>query len=147
MEVFDPGAGRSGWANLAGATGSRTGQVGADGVRAGVQPLAGQLLAEPDDLILELDGDRPRAGVRTPRPRLERGLTLGLVPGDELADPESGDVVVAGHLALGASLDDDSGDDQSGLGHGLHLQQKVSTMSRDSCQLCPETRHLRARHT
>jgi hypothetical protein len=54
-------------------------QVGADRVRAGVQALPGQLLAEPDDLVLDLgpDGVRGCAGgvataAGTPPPPLRR---------------------------------------------------------------------------
>jgi hypothetical protein len=110
--------------------------VGADRVCAGVRSLPGQLLAKPDDLLLYLRGNRLWAGARAPRPRLERGLALGEIPLDELDHPLPRDVVVAGDLALGASLDDDDGDDQSGLGHvgtsgrGVNdVPRQVSTMS------------------
>ena len=67
--------------------------------------------------------------------RLERGSKAAspsaLVALDQLLHPVAGDVVVAGDLALGAALDDDSGDDQPGLGHGRHLRTR--------CQLCPGT--------
>ena len=120
-------------------------QVGADGVRAGVQSLPGQLLAHRDDLILHLRCGRGGAAVRTSRPRLKRRLALDPVARDELMHPIPGHVVVASNLALAAPLHHDSGDDQPGLGHSRHLQQ-VSTMSRDSCQLCPETRHCQPDH-
>jgi hypothetical protein len=42
------------------------GQVGGDGLRPGVQALPGQGLAEPHDLVLDLQVDRPRVGVRAP---------------------------------------------------------------------------------
>ena len=66
------------------------GQVGGDGLRAGVQALLRQRLAEPDDLVLHLQ-HRPRAGcVRPPRARLERRLALGLEPFDQLSAPRTG---------------------------------------------------------
>jgi hypothetical protein len=42
------------------------------------RPRLGQLFAEPDDLVLDLQPNRPRVVVRPPRPGLERGLSLGL---------------------------------------------------------------------
>lgn len=61
----------------------------------------------------------------------EGGLALGVPAFDQLLDPVTGHVVVAGDRALGALLLHDRGDDQSGLGHGGHLHTR--------CQLCPET--------
>ena len=49
-----------------------------DGFRAGVQSLLRQLLPQPDDHILGIGIDRLRAGMRTPRPRLKGGNTLGV---------------------------------------------------------------------
>ena len=42
----------------------------------GVQALLGQRLAQPHDLVLDLQADRARVGVRPPGPRLERRLAL-----------------------------------------------------------------------
>ena len=55
--------------------------------------------------------------------------------------------MTAGYLAIAAAFDDDGGDDELSLGHGLTSRNiEVSTMSRDSCQLCPEIRHCRGHH-
>lgn len=44
------------------------------GPRAGVESLPGELLAEPDDLLLDLRRNRVRAGVRASGARLEGRL-------------------------------------------------------------------------
>ena len=110
--------------------------MGADGVRTGVQSLPGQLLTEPDDLVLDCGGDRVRAAPRSSRASLVGSLTLGVPAPDQLLDPVPGDVVVAGDLALGASLDDHGGDDESVLGHATtsrrganYVPRQVPTMS------------------
>ena len=74
-------------------------------VSAGVQALFGELLAEPDDLVLQVEADRARVVVGPAGTGCERGLALELVAVNQLLDPVAGDLVVAGDLALGASLD------------------------------------------
>src|SRR3954452_21051974 len=59
------------------------------------------------------------------------GLALRVPAFDQRLDPVASDLVVARDVALGASLNDDGGDDQTGLGHRGHLQER--------CQLCPGT--------
>ena len=120
-------------------------QVDADGLRAGVQASLGQVLAQPHDPVLQFQADRPRIRVGPSRPRRERGLALTLIPLDQLLDPVPGDLVVPRHLALGASLDLDRHDHKLRQRHAARPGQ-VPTMSRDSCQLCREIRHLQARH-
>jgi hypothetical protein len=88
------------------------GQVGADRLGAGVQALLRQVLAQPDDLVLEVQADRARVGVGSLGPRSERGLAFGFVAVEELLDPVAGDLVVAGDLTLGASLEGDRDDDE-----------------------------------
>jgi hypothetical protein len=88
-----------------------------DGVGSGVQPLVGQLLAELDDLLLELHRCLLRAAQGTPGARLQARLTVGLEPVDELMDPLPGDPVVPGHLRLCAPLELDRGDHQSSQRH------------------------------
>ena len=83
--------------------GRAPGQVATDGVGTGVQTPPGQLLAQPNDLVLDRGRDRVRAGVWPSRSRLVRGLTLGEVALDQLLDPVARDVVVAGDLTLGAT--------------------------------------------
>jgi hypothetical protein len=90
-------------------------QVPGDGVRPGIQPLPGQLLAQRDDQPGSAVADRRRGGLRPPGPRLERGLPLGPVAGQQRVDPGPGDPVTAGHLADGSLLDSDGSDDQPGL--------------------------------
>lgn len=82
----------------------------ADGFGAGVQALFGELFAEPDDLVLQVEADRARVVVGPAGTGCERGLALELVAVNQLLDPVAGDLVVAGDLALGASLDRDRDD-------------------------------------
>lgn len=98
------------------------GQVPADGVWSGVQPLGGQVLAQTHDQV-----DRGRVGpVRAragpARAWLERRLTLGPVAGQELEQPRPGDPVGGGHLRHRAALHNDSGDDQTRLRHPRSVQ-------------------------
>ena len=54
----------------------------------------------------------------------------------------SGDVVVASNGAFASPFQHDSGDDELRLRHGRPpTTAEVPTMSRDTCQLCRETRH------
>jgi hypothetical protein len=55
------------------------------------------------------------------RERVERGLSLQPVALHQARDPTLGDPVLAGHLGLAATLDDDGGDDQASLRHQLTL--------------------------
>jgi hypothetical protein len=105
--------------------------VAADGVRAGVQPLPGQLLAKPDDLLLHGGRHRPGAGVRASRARLERRLALREVAPNQLLDPVPGDLVVAGDLALGAPSTSTTVMISRALDMAGHLQKRR--------QLCPGT--------
>jgi hypothetical protein len=52
--------------------------------------------------------------VRSPRPRFERRVTLCAVAGDELIHPRAGDVVAGRDFAGAMTLDDDSGDNETG---------------------------------
>ena len=62
-------------------------QVPGDGVRPGVQALPGQLLPQLGDQLDSLVADRGRGRSRPPRPRLERRLPLGPVPGQQRVNP------------------------------------------------------------
>jgi hypothetical protein len=62
-------------------------QVVADRLGAGVQAGVGQLLAQLDDRVLVPIRDPGRAVMRPPRPRLEPGLALGPIAGEELVEP------------------------------------------------------------
>jgi hypothetical protein len=53
-------------------------EVESDGVRPGVQAPVGEVLSEPEDLLLELDGDLVRAPPGAPGPGLEPGFPLGV---------------------------------------------------------------------
>jgi hypothetical protein len=87
------------------------------GVRSGVQPGPGQLLAQVQDQLDSLRRGGGRAGVRGPGTGLERGLAFGPVAGQELIDPGTGHPVLGHDLADRALLDGDSGDDQARLRH------------------------------
>ena len=90
-------------------------QVPADGVRAGVQPGLGQLLAQPQH---QLDGrgrGRGRRALRAPGLRLERGPARGLVAGLELVHPGTVHAVALGDLGGRLALHEQGGDDQTGL--------------------------------
>jgi hypothetical protein len=92
-------------------------QVPGDGLRPGVQALPGQFLAQPDDQVSRVVADRGRGRLRPPGPRLERRLALGLVAGQQLADPGAGDPVGLRDLAYRALLDGDGSDDEPGFRH------------------------------
>jgi hypothetical protein len=92
-----------------------------DDDRAGVQSVLGQLLAQPDDQLDRGRIDGARRGLRPPRPRPERRLSLGPVAGYQPADPALRHPIGASHLALGAPLDNDSGNDQTRLRHPTTL--------------------------
>jgi hypothetical protein len=57
-------------------------QVPSDGVRTGIQPLPGQLMAQPDDQLGSSHRDRRRLTMRPPGPGLECRLTFGSVAGE-----------------------------------------------------------------
>jgi hypothetical protein len=90
-----------------------------------------------DDLVLDLQADRPRVGVRLARPRLERRLPLGLESFDQGLHPKAGDAVVASDRTLGASLHGDGGDHEPGEGHAAskinrganYVPRQLPTMS------------------
>src|SRR4249919_2757460 len=83
--------GRGGQATLA--------QVPGDGLRAGVVPGLDQLLAQPDDSVLNLGTDVSRIAAWAARARLERRLTLNPVAGDQLLHPAPRQAVLASNLA------------------------------------------------
>jgi hypothetical protein len=93
------------------------GQVPADRVRPGIQALFAEFLAQPDDQVGHIRADRPWRLLRPPGPRLERGLALGLIAGQQRVDPGPGDPVRPGNLRDRALLSSDSGDDEPGFGH------------------------------
>jgi len=90
-------------------------QVPGDGLRAGVQALAGEVLAQTDDQVGGVGADRGGGGLRPPGPRLERCVALGLVAGQQRVDPGPGDPVSPRDLADRALLASDGGDDEPGL--------------------------------
>jgi hypothetical protein len=63
------------------------GQMPADGLRAGVQTLIGQFLAEPNDQVHDRQRRRVRVRPRTPGAGLEDGLALAAVAGEQLIQP------------------------------------------------------------
>lgn len=63
------------------------GQVPADGLRAGVQTLIGQFLAEPNDQVHDRQRGRVRVRSRTPGAGLEDGLAVAAVAGEQLIQP------------------------------------------------------------
>jgi hypothetical protein len=87
-------------------------QVHRDRVGAGIQPRIGQVLADLDDLVLEVIADPVRARPRSARAWLESCLALGQEPPDELVHPPPGHPVVPGHHGLGSSLDQHRRDHQ-----------------------------------
>src|SRR5262249_60002285 len=100
--------------------------------------------AQQHDSVFDLDGHRPRIVLGPARARLKRRIAFGFIPLAQLLDPGAGDVVVAGHFAFAASLEHDGGDNELRLRHGRPPRlAEMPTMSRDTCQLCPETRPCR----
>jgi hypothetical protein len=122
------------------------GQMERDRVGASVQPLVSEGLTQLHDLLLELLGGAPGAGMGPPRPRLQARLTLGVEPLDQLLHPPPRHPVVAGDLAVGTPLHPDRRHHQPRQRHRAHLRIEVCTMSPDTCALCPETRLCRAHH-
>ena len=85
--------------------------MGGDAVRAGIETGVGQLLAKRDD-----PSDRVRVGfvgvrLGSRRLLLDRVPAAGAPSGDQLADPDGGDPVLAGDRPVGLTcqhcLDDD----------------------------------------
>jgi len=87
------------------------------GVRAGIKALAGEVAAELADQLHGGLGDDGGGTVGASGAGLEGGLALAPEASDEAADPALGDSVSAGNLMLRAALDEDGGDDETGLRH------------------------------
>jgi hypothetical protein len=92
-------------------------QMPADRVRSRVEALARQVLAQLDDQLDRGLRQRPGRALRAPRPGLERVVALGPVAGHQLAHPPRRYPIAPGYLSLSAPLDNNRGDDQTGLGH------------------------------
>jgi hypothetical protein len=90
-------------------------QVPGDGVGSGIQPLPGQLVAQPDDQRGGGRRDRGGLAVRPPGARFERRLALRPVAGDQTAHPTRRHLVAAGSLANSPALDNNSGNNQARL--------------------------------
>lgn len=69
------------------------GQVGGDGLRAGVKAGFGQLLAQGHDLLFPAAGDPGGRVMRPPRPRRQPGRALPAVAGQQLVQPAAADPV------------------------------------------------------
>src|ERR1700674_2080910 len=103
--------------------------------------LVVQGFAQPHNVSFELGADSAGVVVGATRVWFERRCTLGLVALDQLLDPPPRDLVLAGHFAFAASLKYHGGDDELRLRHGRPpTRAEMPTMSRDSRQLCRETR-------
>ena len=89
------------------------------GLGPGVQAGIGQLLADPHDQVDHLGQQRGRVGRGAPRAGLECRLALGFVAGLELVDPGAVHAVPGGDLGWGLVVDEQGGDDQTGLRCGL----------------------------
>jgi hypothetical protein len=119
-------------------------QVVVDGLGSGIKSQVRELLAQRDDLVLELH----RSAVGNPfgrtRARLDGLVAAGSEPTHHLADPALRHPVGSGHLPVAPSLQD----------HRVHHVASqiphrgpplsVSTMLRYRCPLCGELRHSRA---
>jgi hypothetical protein len=92
-------------------------EVPADRVRAGVQSLTAEPLAELDDQLDRGIGDGGRGRLGSSGARLERGVALSPVAGHELIHPRAGHPVSGRHLTRAATFNDNSSDHQTGLGH------------------------------
>jgi hypothetical protein len=117
-------------------------EVVGDRGRTGIHAEINELLAERHDLVLELRRCSVRDPVRGPGPRLQRLLTGGSIPGDQLAGPALGHTVGPGDLPVAPALQ------QHRLDHvprQLHRgpPTQVSTMLRHMCPLSGELRHCR----
>lgn len=85
--------------------------MGSDAVGAGVEALLGQLPAQRDDLGDGVLGAGFRVGLGSGGLLFNRVPATGAPSGDELADPDGGDPVLAGYRPEGLTcehcLDDD----------------------------------------
>ncbi len=85
--------------------------MGGDAVGAGVEALLGQLLAQRDDAGDGVLGAGFRVGLGSGGLLLDCVPAAGAPSGDELADPDGGDPVLAGYRPVGLTcqhcLDDD----------------------------------------
>ena len=129
------------------------GQVPGDGLRAGVQALLGQFLAEPHDQVHDLRWGRVRVGGGPAGAGFEDGLALAAVAGEQLIEPGLRDAIGGGDFTDRTVLDHHGGDQQSGRCHlrtlaagresVRDLSRHHSGMSRDTSPGCPEPAHLR----
>lgn len=106
-------------------------QVAANGVRTGLMTVPDQLLADLDDLVLDLGRGLAGTAARPPRTRLKTGLPFGQVPLHHHDHPAAGHPVLARDRALGPALDQDRGDHQ--------LRHPHRSPLRSRCERCPET--------
>jgi hypothetical protein len=106
-------------------------KVERDRRRAGLMAAAVEVLADLDDLVLDLHGGALWAGYRTAGSWLQAGVALGKVALDKGDHPSAGHAVLACDLALAASLD------QDGCDHQLRHPHRSPLGS--GCERCPET--------
>ena len=99
-------------------------QVDSDRVGTGIDAEVGQLLAELDDLVLELLG-RPCGLLGDGEIAAPGPLPFGIEPPTELVDPPPGHPVVPGHLGLRPSLDPDRRDHEPRQRHRPPLRPEV----------------------
>ena len=75
-----------------------------DRASTGVETRVGELLAQADDLILDLGQGAVGDPLSDPRARSDRLVAPGLISPDQLGDPALGDPVASGYLPIAASL-------------------------------------------
>jgi hypothetical protein len=116
------------------------GQVPGDRLRPGIQALPSQLLAQRDDLILDLGGQSGRTRTRPLRPRMQALVPLGPVAAQALIHPAPGDAVRGSNLP----------DAQALMNNSLHdVADQIRRTPPRRCPRCPATsvRYLMKRST
>ena len=79
--------------------------------------------------------------MRPTRLRREHRGPLEAVAGHQTADPALGDSILAGHLRLGAAVDDNSGMTRRAFDTRRPSTGHPMLMSCDTLFVCPETKH------
>jgi len=120
-------------------------EVVVDRAGASVKAKANELLAQRNDLVLELIRRAVGDALGCPGPRLDRGVPARSEPADQLANPTLGHTVRPGDLSVAPPLDHDR---VHHVASQIHRRppSKVSTMLRHMCPLSGDLRHSSAHH-
>ena len=110
-------------------------QMVGDGGRTGLVPVAVEVFADREDLVLELAAGAGGAMPRPPGAGLQTGFAVGEVALDEGDHPAAGQSVVPGDLTLGAPLDQHRRHNELRHPHRSPLGSGVNDVPRQLCTM------------